>query len=261
MEEVKLGHLSGPFTETEMDRKFGKTGWLFNKRFALHQRTPENPKVRVIDDCRRSGLNRAYTTTNKLELLDVDVLASMSVILDLLGWEPARVGTKAADFTSEFSALGITIRLQELHLGHFTLANEVGRIPKIVQMLRKIKRQGEPVAMRQPKCRDTSNLPRVSLPPSPWGLSWASSTPLARCREAERPKSWPNYVRSQSTPSQPCRPGSFQHVQGKDPPTLHGRCLGSGLCHSRPSLIQPGYPGADSTEIEVPGQLTQLSLK
>ena len=75
MEEVKLGHLSGPFTETEMDRKFGKTGWLFNKRFVLHQRTPENPKVRVIDDCRRSGLNRAYTTTNKLELLDVDVLA------------------------------------------------------------------------------------------------------------------------------------------------------------------------------------------
>ena len=144
------------------------------------------------------------------------VSKSMSVILDLLGWEPARVGTKAADFTSEFSALGITIRLQELHLGHFTLANEVGRIPKIVQMLRKIKRQGEPVAMRQPKCRDTSTLPRVSLPPSPWGLSWASSTPLARCREAERPKSWPNYVRSQSTPSQPCRPGSFQHVQCKD---------------------------------------------
>jgi hypothetical protein len=75
MEEVKLGHLSGPFTEAEIDRKFDKTGWLFNKRFALHQRTPENPKVRVSDDCRRSGLNSAYTTTNKLELLDVDVLA------------------------------------------------------------------------------------------------------------------------------------------------------------------------------------------
>ena len=273
MEEVKLGHLSGPFTETEMDLKFGKNGWLFNKRFALHQGTPENPKVRVIDDCRRSGLNSAYTTTNKLELLDVDVLAcalmaianahftgwvdlgegetgklaapinavaktmqwqgrtldlskaykqvplnenaqamcvlgyfhqgewkyyttsrlpfgatsavytfnrisrsihhilchflhvvctcfyddfpalsttfgaalvskSMSVILDLLGWEHARVGTKAADFASEFSALGITIKLQELHLEHFTLENKEGRIPKIAQMLRKIKQQG-----------------------------------------------------------------------------------------------------------------------
>ena len=31
--------------------------------------------MRVIDDCRRSGLNSAYATTNKLELLDVDVLA------------------------------------------------------------------------------------------------------------------------------------------------------------------------------------------
>ena len=75
MEEVKLGHLVGPFTEKQLDEKFGKNGWLFNKRFALQQGTAENPKVRVIDDCRRSGLNSAYTTTNKLELLDVDVLA------------------------------------------------------------------------------------------------------------------------------------------------------------------------------------------
>jgi hypothetical protein len=54
----------------------------------------------------------------------------------------ARTKKKAADFASEFSALGITIKLQELHLGHFTLANKEGRIPKIVQMLRKIKQQG-----------------------------------------------------------------------------------------------------------------------
>ena len=72
-----------------MDEKFGKNGWLFNKRFALHQGTPENPKVRVIDDCKRSGLNSAYTTTNKLELLDVDVLAcALMAIADahFTGW-------------------------------------------------------------------------------------------------------------------------------------------------------------------------------
>jgi hypothetical protein len=256
-----------------MDEKFGKNGWLFNKRFALHQGTPENPKVRVIDDCKRSGLDSAYTTTNKLELLDVDVLAcalmaiadahftgwvdlgenetgrlagpmhvvaktltwqgrtldlskackqvplnaeaqamcvlgyhhqgewkyyttsrlpfgatsavytfnrisrsihhilchflhivctcfyddfpalsttfgaalvskSMSMVLDLLGWEHAQIGVKATDFASEFSALGITVKLQELHLGQFTLANKEGRIPKIIQMLTKIKQQG-----------------------------------------------------------------------------------------------------------------------
>jgi hypothetical protein len=271
--EVKLGHLSGPFTEAQLDQKFGPSGWLFNKRFALHQGTPENPKVRVIDDCKRSGLNSAYTTTNKLELLDVDVLAcalmaiadahstgwvdlgecetgklsgpvnsvarnsewlgrtldlsraykqvplsegaqamcvlgyyhnggwqyyttsrlpfgatsavytfnrisrsihhilcyflhvvctcfyddfpalssrfganlvskSMSLVLDLLGWEHARIGVKATDFASEFAALGITVKLQELHLGHFTLANKEGRIPKILNMLHKVKQQG-----------------------------------------------------------------------------------------------------------------------
>ena len=41
LEEVKLGHLSGPFSEQELDSKFGKGKWLFNKRFALHQGTPE----------------------------------------------------------------------------------------------------------------------------------------------------------------------------------------------------------------------------
>ena len=73
LDEVKLGHLAGSFSEQQLDKKFGKVRWLFNKRFALHQGTPENPKIRVIDDCKRSGFNSAYTTTNKLELLDVDV--------------------------------------------------------------------------------------------------------------------------------------------------------------------------------------------
>ena len=45
--------------------------------------------MRVIDDCRRSGLNSAYTTTNNLELLDVDVLAcALMAIADAhsTGW-------------------------------------------------------------------------------------------------------------------------------------------------------------------------------
>ena len=45
--------------------------------------------MRVIDDCRRSGLNSAYTTTNKLELLDIDVLAcTLMAIADAhsTGW-------------------------------------------------------------------------------------------------------------------------------------------------------------------------------
>ena len=81
MEEVQAGHLSGPFTRLQIDDHFGKDRWLFTKRFALMQGTPENPKVRVIDDCRRSGLNSScsYTTNFKLELLDLDVLSAALV--------------------------------------------------------------------------------------------------------------------------------------------------------------------------------------
>jgi len=269
MEEVALGHLQGPFTEEQMDKKFGRGKWVFSKRFALQQGTPENPKIRVIDDCRRSGLNSAYTTTCKLELLDMDVLAcamvgiaaahatghvdlgtsssgelvgelhpavcnqtwlgrtldlskaykqvplsedaermcvlgyfhkgawryfttsrlpfgatsavyvfnrisrslhhilsrflhvvctcfyddfpalsgelgaqlvskGMSLVLNLLGWDHAQLGQKAIDFAPEFSALGITVRLRNLHRGSFVLANKEGRIPKIIQMLKKV---------------------------------------------------------------------------------------------------------------------------
>ena len=274
MEEVKLGHLQGPFTEDQMNDLYGKGGWLFNKRFALRQGSAENPKVRVIDDCRRSGLNSAYTTTNKLELLDIDVLAcallsiaeahatgwvdlgehnsqklvgpmhaaarqqtwlgrtldlskaykqvplsegaqpmcvlgyyyrgqwryyttnrlpfgdtsavytfnrisrsihhilsrflhvicacfyddfpalsagfgaslvskSMSLVLNLLGWDHAQVGVKASDFAEDFSALGVTVKLQELQMGAFTLENKEGRVPKIIQMLHKLKAQNK----------------------------------------------------------------------------------------------------------------------
>ena len=264
MEEVSLGHLEGPFSESQLDEKFGKGAWLFNKRFALQQGTAENPKVRVIDDCRRSGLNSAYTTTNKLQLLDIDVLAcallaiadahatgwvdlgqreedglkgpvdkvartqnwlgrtldlskaykqvplgyfhenrwkyyttsrlpfgatsavytfnrisrsihhilcsflhvvctcfyddfpalssqfgaglvskSMSLVLNLLGWDHAQIGVKATDFAEEFAALGVTIDLRGLHLGRFVLANKEGRVQKIVQMLHQLKQQGK----------------------------------------------------------------------------------------------------------------------
>ena len=71
LEEVASGDLPGPFSKEQMDGKFGRDAWLFTKR----QGTPENPKVRVIDD-RRSGLNSSYTANFKLELLDLDVLAA-----------------------------------------------------------------------------------------------------------------------------------------------------------------------------------------
>ena len=269
LEEVEAGHLKGPFSKDQIDSQFGEGQWLFTKRFALLQGTPENPKVRVIDDCRRSGLNSAYTTNFKLELLDLDVLSAalvsvceamhtgkvdlgdsyradvnsslvgqpwmgrtldlskaykqlpisvdsrqlcvmgyrhkgewqyyttqvlpfgataavysfnrvsrslhhllcfffstvctcyyddfptvspasssslaskcMSIFLNLLGWDHAQVGVKAVDFASEFSALGVTVKLDSIHQGSFTLFNKPSRIEKIVKMLDEVSEKG-----------------------------------------------------------------------------------------------------------------------
>ena len=49
MKEVGLGHLFGPFTESEMTEFFGTDRWLYNPRFILYQ--GEERKVRAIDDC------------------------------------------------------------------------------------------------------------------------------------------------------------------------------------------------------------------
>ena len=41
----------------------------------------EEPKTRVIDDCRRSGLNDAFTTNCKLQLHDIDSLACVLALI------------------------------------------------------------------------------------------------------------------------------------------------------------------------------------
>ena len=79
MKEVSLGHLHGPFSESEVTAHFGTDKWLFNPRFALYQGA-EN-KIRAIDDGKRSGLNLAYNTNFKLELYDVDTLAALAAAM------------------------------------------------------------------------------------------------------------------------------------------------------------------------------------
>lgn len=75
MKEVELGHLHGPFTESEITKHFGTDRWLFNPRFALYQGS--EGKIRAIDDGKRSALNLCYNTNFKLELYDIDTLAAL----------------------------------------------------------------------------------------------------------------------------------------------------------------------------------------
>ena len=66
----------------------------------------------------------------------------MSALLDMLGWDHAKVGVKAMDFASEFNALGIAVQLKNLHRGSFVLANKPGRIQRITRMLEQVSQQG-----------------------------------------------------------------------------------------------------------------------
>lgn len=73
--EVEKGHLIGPMDEHQVSAALGSSDWLFSPRFAVYQ--GEEKKVRPIDDCKRSGLNSAYTVNFKLELFDIDSLACL----------------------------------------------------------------------------------------------------------------------------------------------------------------------------------------
>ena len=175
------------------------------------------------------------------------VSKSMSVILGLLSWEPARVGTKAVDFACEFSALGITIKLQELHLGHFTLASKVGRIPKIVQMLCKIKQQRRISRNEAAEVHGHLNFAQGFFTSKSLGFVLGQFNSFSKVQVSGAAKRLANRVRSQSAPSQPCRPRSFQHVQCKDP------SYSSRTVPGKRSVPQPAFsytariPGADST--------------
>lgn len=67
---------------------------------------------------------------------------SMAALLDMLGWDHAKVGIKATDFASDFNALGISVQLARLHHGTFVLANKQGRVQRIVRMLEQVATDG-----------------------------------------------------------------------------------------------------------------------
>ena len=74
-EEVKMGFLEGPYNEEEMSVLLETNQWSLNPRFVLFQGSSR--KVRIIDDAKKSCVNEAFSSTVKLQLQDVDYVASM----------------------------------------------------------------------------------------------------------------------------------------------------------------------------------------
>ncbi len=73
LEERDRGWLEGPFTLEQVEAMVGDSEWIATRRFPLEQKD----KVRMIDDCLASGLNSAFSSSNKLQLMDVDVLVAL----------------------------------------------------------------------------------------------------------------------------------------------------------------------------------------
>ena len=93
LEERDKHWLSGPFTQAEVQQLVGHDEWIANRRFPLEQKD----KIRLIDDCNVSGLNSAYASTNKLQLLNVDAL----VALVLCAMKCAAEGSRAVVHLSD----------------------------------------------------------------------------------------------------------------------------------------------------------------
>ena len=75
MDECSEGWLAGPYySEEEISRLVQTDNWICTRRFPLQQPN----KVRLIDDGLDSGLNSAFSSYNKLKLMDMDSVVLFS---------------------------------------------------------------------------------------------------------------------------------------------------------------------------------------
>jgi hypothetical protein len=61
IKEREDGLITGPFTFSQMDRRWGPHQWRGSDRFPVYS----NDKIRAVDNAKRSGLNRAYSQPEK----------------------------------------------------------------------------------------------------------------------------------------------------------------------------------------------------
>lgn len=79
-QEVAAGFLNGPFsTIDEVSAYMKRDDWVLNPRFLLLQGPSQKP--RVIDDCKRSGLNETFTCLERLQLQDLDFVVAVAKLI------------------------------------------------------------------------------------------------------------------------------------------------------------------------------------
>lgn len=79
--EVTAGFLQGPFSEEQISAQLGRCDWVLNPRFLLMQGQGPQKKPRIIDDCKKSGLNNSFTSVERLQLQDFDFVVAVTKLL------------------------------------------------------------------------------------------------------------------------------------------------------------------------------------
>ena len=78
LEEASEGWLSGPYySESQVSSLLKTEDWICTRRFPLQQ----PGKIRLIDDGLDSGLNSAFSSFNKLQLMDMDSVVTLVNII------------------------------------------------------------------------------------------------------------------------------------------------------------------------------------
>ena len=78
LDEVSEGWLSGPFySESQVSSLLQTDEWICPRRFPLQQ----PGKIRLMDDGLDSGLNSAFSSFNKLQLMDMDSVVTLVNII------------------------------------------------------------------------------------------------------------------------------------------------------------------------------------
>ena len=105
LEEVSEGWLSGPFyNESQVSSLLQTEDWICTRRFSLQQ----PGKLRLTDDGLDSGLNSAFSSFNKLQLMDMgSVVTLVNIIMQsvLSGTIKSNSGCQLVSFQRVWSTL------------------------------------------------------------------------------------------------------------------------------------------------------------
>ncbi|CAE7222566.1 unnamed protein product [Symbiodinium sp. CCMP2592] len=161
MDEVDLGFLEGPYTESQKEHRslaviyhkgpsgedqffiansllFGLTASVYG--FVRTSRSLHKLLLKIFKLPSSVYFDDYPMFSTSLSSSDTDGI--ISEFLDILGWGHAKTGSKSHPFAEVFSVLGMQIDLSNLSKRSIVLSNKPGRIDRIVEKLESVAASG-----------------------------------------------------------------------------------------------------------------------